>query len=61
MHRGLPWAGAVSAESVSGGSGTSAQESPPRTPRRFPRTHARRWSQSPPTRSLYACDDDAII
>ena len=48
MHRGLPWAGAVSAESVSGGSGTSAQESPPRTPRRSPR-------------SLHACNDDATL
>ena len=34
------------------------RESPPRTPRRSPRIHARRWSQSSPTRSLYACDDN---
>ena len=34
-----------------------ARESPPRTPR----THDRRWSRSPPTRSLHACDDDATL
>ena len=34
------------------------QESPPRTPRRSPQTRARRRSRSPPTRSLYARDDD---
>ena len=34
------------------------RESPPRTPRRSPRTRARRWSRSLPTRSIYACDDD---
>ena len=62
MHRGLPWAGVVSAESVSGGSGTSSYtESPSYTPRRPSQTRDRRWSRSPLTRSLYACDDDATL
>ena len=34
------------------------QESPPHTPQRSPQTCDRRWSRSPPTRYLYACDDD---
>ena len=37
------------------------QGPPPRTPRSPPRTHGLRWSQSPPTRSLHACDDDATL
>ena len=58
MHQGLPWAGAMSAESVSGGSRASSYKgSPPHTPR----TRDRRWSRSPPTRSLHACDDDATL
>ena len=62
MHRGLPWVGAVSAESVSGSSGPPpARESPPHTPRRSPRTRDRRWSRSPPTRSLHTHDDDATL
>ena len=37
------------------------RESPPRTPRRSPQTHDRRWSRSPSTRSLHAYDDDATL
>ena len=35
--------------------------SPPRTLQLPPRTHDLRWSRSPPTRSLHACDDDATL
>ena len=35
-----------------------ARESLPRIPRQSPQTRAHRWSRSPLTSSLYACDDD---
>ena len=38
-----------------------ARESPPRTPRRSPRTRDHLRSLSPPTRSLHACNDDATL
>jgi hypothetical protein len=34
---------------------------PPRTPRPSPRTCVLRWSRTPPTHSLYVCDDDVTI
>ena len=59
MHRGLPWAGRCQLSQLVAAPGPPpARESPPRTPQRSPRTRDRRWSRSPPTRSLYACDDD---
>ena len=61
MHRGLPWAGTVSAASVVSGSKLPPSRGSPRTPRRSSRTRDRRWSLSPPTRSLHACDDDATL
>ena len=35
--------------------------SPPRTPRSPPHTRDRRWSRSPPTHSLHACNGDATL
>jgi hypothetical protein len=37
------------------------RESPPRTPRSPPRTPICQRSRTPPTHSLYACNDDATL
>ena len=60
MHRGLPWIGAVSSQSVAAPRPSPAQGSP-RTPRSPPRTRGLRWSRSPSTHSLRACNDDVTL
>ena len=55
MHRGLPWAGVVSAKSAAVALGLPPRRgSPPRTPQLSPRTLAHPQSQTLPTRYLHA-------
>ena len=62
MHRAcLVKAGCQLCQSVVAPGPPPTQESPPHTPRSPPRTRGLRWSRSPPTRSLHACDDDTTL